>query len=107
MFISRKRKCSRRSSSFSSLEEMIWRKEIAVTCLMSAAETKPDYQETELAIHQVVDELYSKLSNLNLTSGKKSVTLEHYVYNYNMRPTLLVGENDLKFYTCICYSKLV
>lgn len=69
-FVSRKRKCSRRSSSFSSFEEVVWKKEIAVSCLMSAAETKADYQETESAIQQVVDELYSKLSRLNLTSGK-------------------------------------
>lgn len=69
----KKRKCSRRSSSFSSLEEMLWKKEIAVSCLMSAAETKTDCQETESTIQQVVDELYSKLSKLNLTSdGKKA-----------------------------------
>nr|XP_039263683.1 uncharacterized protein LOC120339590 [Styela clava] len=64
----RKHKYSRRSSSFSACEEILWKKEIAVACLLSAADTKTNTEDTASTIQQVVDELYGKLAGLHLTS---------------------------------------
>lgn len=71
----RKHKYSRRSSSFSACEEILWKKEIAVACLLSATDTKVNSEDTANTIQQVVDELYGKLAGLHLTSDiKKSVS---------------------------------
>ena len=66
-----KQKYRKRSSSFPFLDEVALKKEMAAECLRSAADEIVKDSDGE-SIDSLIEDLYDKLSSLNLLSGKQS-----------------------------------